>query len=213
MFPPNVSGDRGGSGRAASTGVTGRRRAERIQNSRISRCQPPHTGVCCAADMPNDAESWVQSLGLAPHPEGGFYAETFRSDLGLAVHGGRRAASTAIYFLLRAQDFSAFHRVRSDEVWHHYAGDALELILLDAQGALRRLTLGSDLAHGERPQAVAPRDVLQAARVLPGGRDGFALCGCTVAPGFEFADFELPERSRLQAQFPEHAALFETFCR
>jgi uncharacterized protein len=161
--------------------------------------------------MPSDTAPLIQSLGLKPHPEGGFYVETFRASLPVQAHGGSRAASTAIYFLLRAQDVSAFHRVRSDEVWHHYAGDPLELLLLDAQGALQRLQLGSDLAGGQRPQAVVPAGVLQAARVLPGGVHGFALCGCTVAPGFEFADFELPGREALQAQFPQHAALFETF--
>ena len=163
--------------------------------------------------MPSDPDLLVQSLGLRPHPEGGFYAETFRSDLPVEAHGSTRPASTAIYFLLRLADFSAFHRVRSDEVWHHYAGDALELLLLRADGALERLRLGSDVTQGERPQAVARRDVLQAARVLPGGKHGFSLCGCTVAPGFEFADFELPERSALQSRFPEHAPLFDTFCR
>jgi predicted cupin superfamily sugar epimerase len=163
--------------------------------------------------MPNTPASLIDSLDLKPHPEGGFYAETFRADLQVQAHGGSRAASTAIYFLLRAQDISSFHRVRSDEVWHHYAGDALELLLLDARGALRRLRLGCDFANGERPQAVAPADVLQAARVVPGGAHGFTLCGCTVAPGFDFADFELPERSALAARFSEHAALFQTFCR
>jgi len=163
--------------------------------------------------MSSDPDSLIQSLGLKPHPEGGFYAETFRADLPVQAHGGTRAASTAIYFLLRAHDLSAFHRVRSDEVWHHYAGDTLELVLLDERGVLRKLRLGSDLAGGERPQAVAPAGVLQAAHVLPGGAHGFALCGCTVAPGFDFADFELPARSALQARFPQHAALFDAFCR
>jgi predicted cupin superfamily sugar epimerase len=163
--------------------------------------------------MPNTPASLIDSLDLKPHPEGGFYAETFRAALEVQAHGGARAASTAIYFLLRAQDVSCFHRVRSDEVWHHYLGDPLELVLLDARGTLRRLHLGTDIAGGERPQALAPADVLQAARVLPGGAHGFALCGCTVAPGFDFADFELAERSALSARFPQHAPLFATFCR
>src|SRR5687768_9976691 len=115
--------------------------------------------------MPYDPELLIQSLGLKPHPEGGFYAETFRSSLSVHAHGGARAASTAIYFLLRARDVSAFHRVRSDEIWHHYAGDPLELLLLDAGGALERLRLGSDFARGERPQGAAPAGVLQAAHV------------------------------------------------
>lgn len=105
-----------------------------------------------------------------------------------------------------------FHRVRSDEVWHHYAGDPLELLLIDEQGELRSERLGSDFANGERPQALAARNVLQAARVLPGSH-GFALCGCTVAPGFDFADFEMPTREALSARFPAHQALFSQLAR
>lgn len=161
-----------------------------------------------------DAERLIETLGLRPHPEGGFYVETFRATLQVdsQAHPAPRSASTAIYFLLRRQDFSAFHRVRSDELWHHYAGDPLELYLIDADGSLRIERLGLALAQGERPQALAPRDVLQAA-VVAQGSHGFTLCGCTVAPGFDFADFELPPRAVLRAQYPAHAALFERLCR
>jgi predicted cupin superfamily sugar epimerase len=112
--------------------------------------------------------------------------------------------------LLRRQDVSAFHRVRSDEVWHHYLGDPLELYLLDEQGVLRTERLGTDFARGERPQALAERNVLQAARVAAGGVHGFVLVGCTVAPGFDFADFELPSRAQLSALYPAHQGLFAT---
>src|SRR5262249_7224152 len=124
----------------------------------------------------------IATLGLAPHPEGGFYRETFRSPRTLAD----RSASTAIYYLLPAGAVSLAHRVRSDEVWPFYDGAPLELHTFGDEG--HRITLlGRELTRGERPQAVVPANVIQAARPL--GR--FALVGCTVAPGFDFADFEL----------------------
>ena len=129
------------------------------------------------------AEEVVELLGLQPHPEGGFYRETFRAP---APDGGR-AASTAIYYLLREGDVSAWHRVvDADEVWHHYAGAPLELTLSDGRERTS-LRLGPGLATGERPQAVVPAGVWQAARPL----GGWVLVGCTVAPAFEFAGFEM----------------------
>ena len=129
------------------------------------------------------AEEIVELLGLAPHPEGGFYRETFR---GLAL-GGDRFASTAIYYLLPAGKASAWHRVvDADEVWHFYAGAPLELTVAD--GPKRTTTLlGTDLAAGHRPQGVVPAGVWQTARTL--GR--WTLVGCTVAPGFRFESFEM----------------------
>jgi predicted cupin superfamily sugar epimerase len=160
------------------------------------------------------ADQVIEVLGLSPHPEGGFFKETFRSELrvGSGAHPGARSASTSIYFLLRSDDFSALHRVRSDEVWHHYAGDSLELHQIDGGGRWQLTRLGAALERGERPQAVVPAGWLQAARPRPGPH-GYALCGCTVAPGFEFADFEMPARAQLTAQFPEHAELVRAFTR
>jgi uncharacterized protein len=160
------------------------------------------------------AEEVIERLGLVAHPEGGFYAETFRAEaLPVGLPGrGERSASTAIYFLLRAQDFSALHVVLSDEVWHHYWGDALELHCFDRAGQLRQVRLGTSLADGERPQHVVEHGELQAARVA-GGSHGFALCGCTVAPGFDFADFRMPTRAELLARLPEHAALVTALTR
>jgi uncharacterized protein len=160
------------------------------------------------------ASEVIEQLGLKPHPEGGFYAETFRSEpLPFELPGrGPRSASTAIYFLLRREDFSALHVVSSDEAWHHYYGDPLELHCLDVAGRHRRIVLGHDLARGERPQHVVARDHLQAARVVDGPH-GFALCGCTVAPGFDFADFRMPTRRELRERWPEHADLITALTR
>ncbi|MEA2603576.1 MAG: uncharacterized protein QOF89_4568 [Acidobacteriota bacterium] len=129
------------------------------------------------------AEEVVRLLGLLPHPEGGFYRETFRAP----AAAGERGASTAIYYLLPEGETSAWHRVvDADEVWHHYAGGPLELILSDGRESLA-VILGSDLAAGQRPQAVVPAGVWQTARTL----GGWTLVGCTVAPGFQLASFEM----------------------
>jgi len=156
----------------------------------------------------------IDSLGLLPHPEGGFYAETFRAEaLPFELPGrGSRSAATAIYFLLRAEDFSALHVVLSDEVWHHYAGDTLELHCFDREGAHREVRLGANFAAGERPQHVVLHGELQAARVAAGPY-GFALCGCTVAPGFDFADFRMPARAELLGKLPAHAELVTALTR
>jgi predicted cupin superfamily sugar epimerase len=126
----------------------------------------------------------ISLLGLAPHPEGGHYRQTFRDTR--TIDG--RAASTAIYFLLGRGERSHWHKVDAVETWHYYAGAPLALqIAADAKGPIERVTLGPDLAAGERPQAIVPAHAWQAARSL----GDWTLVGCTVAPGFEFAGFEL----------------------
>ena len=125
----------------------------------------------------------VRLLGLEPHPEGGFYRETFRAP----AQPGGRAASTAIYYLLREGEVSAWHRVDADEVWHWYAGSPLELTLSEGGRDRSAVRLGPDLAAGERPQAVVPAGVWQTAR----SRGAWTLVGCTVAPAFEFSGFEM----------------------
>jgi predicted cupin superfamily sugar epimerase len=150
--------------------------------------------------MSAEARAIVKALGLAPHPEGGFYRETFRAPLAVEMPQGSRAASTAIYFLLPGGELSALHRVRSDEVWHHYDGDPVELHTIDEAGIHVQRRLGSGLAVGEEPQIVVPAGVWQAA-VATGTR--YALCGCTVAPGFDFADFEMPSREALTRAMPQ----------
>ena len=125
----------------------------------------------------------VRLLGLAPHPEGGHFRETFRDPAG----SGGRAASTAIYYLLAAGERSHWHRVDAAEVWHWHAGAALALMLSPDGRATQSLRLGPDLGAGERPQAVVPARCWQAAESL----GAWTLMGCTVAPGFDFAGFEL----------------------
>lgn len=162
--------------------------------------------------MHPDAVRLIEALDLAPHPEGGYYRETFRAELviGGLPHGGPRAASTAIYYLLPAGSFSALHRVRSDEVWHHYDGDPVDLHLLEVDGDYRVVRLGRGWDLGERPQRVVPGGVWQAATTT-GGR--FALCGCTVAPGFDFTDFELASRAELLERFPSQRAAITSLTR
>jgi len=155
------------------------------------------------------AEEVIALLELRPHPEGGSYRETFRSPYQVDAPRGPRAASTAIWFLLRGGTFSAWHRVASDEVGHHHAGAPVVLHRLSDSGH-EAVVLGSDLAAGQRPQVVIRAGIWQAAACEG---PGFALCGCTVAPGFDFADFELAERVALQARFPAHAALVARFTR
>lgn len=158
------------------------------------------------------AAELVQQLGLQPHPEGGFYVETFRAAaLPFDFPGrGARAASTAIYFLLEAGSYSAFHSVRSDEVWHHYLGAPVQLHTLDERRGHTVVLLGSDLRAGEVPQHVVAADQIQAARVTSGT---YALCGCTVAPGFDFADFVMPGRVELSRRFPNARAIVEALTR
>lgn len=127
------------------------------------------------------AEEIIRRLGMKPHPEGGHYVETFRAP------GEGRSSGTAIYFLLRAGERSHWHRVDADETWHHYAGAPLELSMSDDGRTIRHRRLGIDFALDEQPQIVVPRHVWQAARSL----GAWTLVGCTVAPGFDFAGFEL----------------------
>jgi predicted cupin superfamily sugar epimerase len=148
--------------------------------------------------MHQDARRLIETLALLPHPEGGFFRETFRSPLQVETPWGMRAASTAIYFLLPAATFSTLHRVRSEEAWHHYDGDPLELHTIDAGGAHASVRLGPP-SSGLVAQHVVAAGAWQAA--VPVG-DRYSLCGCTVAPGFDFADFEMAERSALLRAYP-----------
>jgi predicted cupin superfamily sugar epimerase len=164
----------------------------------------------------------VCALGLAPHPEGGFYRETYRAPLVLpraslaAEHRGDRSASTAIYFLVPRNTFSALHRIASDEVWHFYAGAPLEVLAIAPDGELERTVLGPELARGERPQHVVRAGAWFGSRVSPDApraRGAWSLVGCTVAPGFDFADFEMGERAALVARYPRHEALIASLTR
>lgn len=150
-------------------------------------------------------------LGLRPHPrEGGWYVRTWEAEellpSGTFADGryvGARRTSTAIYYLLEPGTFSEMHRLGSDEIFHHYMGGAVEMLQLWPDGSSRRLVIGKDLEAGERPQTVVPRDVWQGSRLSV--EEGFALLGCTVAPGFEFEDYEAGEKARLVEGWPEVA--------
>jgi predicted cupin superfamily sugar epimerase len=151
-----------------------------------------------------DSTALIERLGLRPHPEGGHYREVFRSAMRVQVpdHGTERSALTVIHYLLCAGEFSRWHRVRAEEVWHHADGGPLELLLLTPDMAVpRRVTLGA-LADGHQPMVVVPADHWQAARPL----GAHALCSCLVAPGFEFADFafmDAAQRERLASLQPQ----------
>jgi hypothetical protein len=132
----------------------------------------------------------IRLLDLKPHPEGGHFRETFRDAPPLHAPGAGRAASTAIYFLLAHGERSHWHRVDAVEVWHWHAGAPLALEISQSAGRIERVTLGGDLASAERPQAIVPAHAWQAAQSL----GAWTLCGCTVAPGFEFSGFELAPR-------------------
>lgn len=160
--------------------------------------------------MNDEARRIIDLLQLQPHPEGGFYRETFRSATSLDLERGSRSASTCIYFLLPAGTFSALHRVSSDEGWHHYAGDPLRIDELDEAGLHRSVRLGDDVLAGDVPQHVVLAGVWQAATPL-GQR--YSLVGCTVAPGFDFADFEMPSRADLLARYPACSTLIESVTR
>ncbi len=151
---------------------------------------------------------WIDHLGLLPHPEGGYYKETYRSQEVLTASalpnrfGGSRNYSTAIYFLLRSEDKSVFHRIKSDELWHFYQGSTL-LIYVLRENELQIHRLGTNLEKGDSLQVAIPANCWFASHVeMP---NGFALCGCTVAPGFDFRDFEIASREVLLKEFPGYS--------
>lgn len=162
---------------------------------------------------PKTAQEWIDLLELEPHPEGGFYRETYRAPLEVAPpsHPGPRAASTAIYYLLRERDVSTFHRLLSDELWHHYAGGSLTVHTLSETDGYEALRIGPDPASGHRLQAMVPGGVWFGATVDEGSP--YVLAGCTVAPGFEFADFEMARREKLLQRFPARRELIQRLTR
>lgn len=163
----------------------------------------------------NEIVYWVEKLKLIAHPEGGFYREIYRSKEVLDSNclgpefAGKRNLSTSIYYLLTKGDFSAFHRIKSDEIWHFYAGDRLQLHIIHPDGRYESKIVGNKPFTDEEPFALVPGACWFAA--IPLG--GYALVGCTVSPGFAFEDFELAERKALIKQYHQHKALIESFTR
>jgi uncharacterized protein len=165
------------------------------------------------------AEDVKKLLGLRPHPrEGGWYVRTYEAPefVGVEAFGDRRYAGgrrtgTAIYYLLEPETFSEMHRLKSDEVFHFYAGDAAEMLQLREGGGGVMVVIGNDLLQGQRPQLVVERGVWQGTRLVEGGR--WALLGCTVSPGFEFEDYESGMRERLCEGWPEFVKEITTLTR
>jgi hypothetical protein len=164
------------------------------------------------------ADDVIRLLNLAPHPcEGGFFRETYRSRAALPAaavgpeYAGPRSAGTAIYYLLTPNTFSEMHRLVGDEVFHFYLGDPVEMLQLPPDGPGRVVVLGSDLAAGQTPQTVVPAGVWQGSRLAAGGK--FALLGCTVAPGFDYADYRAGRRAELTAARPQFAEMIAALTR
>ena len=177
------------------------------------------------------ADEVKRVLKLEPHPrEGGWFTQTYASGVVLpasafanspepARYDGPRRLATAIYYLLEPDTFSEMHRLGSDEVFHHYAGGAVEMLQLFPGGRTDRVVLGKDLAGGERPQAVVPRGVWQGSRLCrpaparDAGQDAWALLGCTVSPGFEYGDYEPGILAELLAGWPVATTLIQALTR
>jgi len=152
------------------------------------------------------ASFWVETYRMLPHPEGGYFAETYRAAETIPQEAlptrfaGPRSFSTAIYFLLESHHFSALHRIQADEVWHFYAGGPLHVYVITPDGALEVIRLGNNPEAGEVFQAVVPAGCWFGSK--PADGTPYSLVGCTVAPGFDFADFEMADRGGLLAEFP-----------
>ncbi|KGM44998.1 cupin domain-containing protein [Neobacillus niacini] len=156
----------------------------------------------------NDLNNLVSKLGLIPHPEGGYYKETFQSeeqisDKELSVNlEGKRRLYTSIYFLLTSNDVSHFHRLKSDELWYYHVGSSLSIHVIDESGQYKEIKLGLDLEAGEVPQALVKKNSIFGSSVSE--KDTCSLVGCMVSPGFEFQDFELFTQEELMKIYPQH---------
>jgi predicted cupin superfamily sugar epimerase len=152
-------------------------------------------------------EEIIRILQMQPHPEGGYFRETYRSEGVISKeelgeeYSGKRNFSTCIYFLLTSESFSAFHRIVQDEAWHFYDGCSLFLHVISPKGEYNKVIIGRNIEKGEVPQYVVPGGTWFAAEVV--NEDSFSLLGCTVAPGFDFMDFEMARRAELIGLFPE----------
>lgn len=159
----------------------------------------------------NTKESLIEKLHLQPHPEGGYFKETYRSngviksDSLNADYNGERNYSTSIYFLLTSDKFSAFHRIKQDEIWHFYDGSPIRLHVITPEGNHSEHSIGKTISEGEQPQFVVYGGCWFAAEVV--NANSFSFVGCTVAPGFDFKDFELKSQKQLTKQFPHLEAI------
>lgn len=161
----------------------------------------------------NTADYWIDKLELSRHPEGGFYKQVYKATESISQNAlperfkGSRSFATSIYFLLSGTDVSRFHRIKSDELWHFYAGSSLTIYMIDDTGERSEFTLGSDFEKGECFQHAVPLGCWFGAALNQA--NSFALVGCTVAPGFDFEDFELAKQAELLKAYPQHRKLIE----
>ena len=151
------------------------------------------------------AQKWINQLELAPHPEGGYYKSTYKSDILVERTQGKRALYTSIYFLLRSEDISHFHRLQSDELWYFHAGSSLTIHMITPGGEYQEVALGIDIEKGEVPQFVVPKHTVFGSSVKDANT--FSLVGCMVSPGFDFLDFELFSEDDLLAEYPRHSEI------
>lgn len=154
--------------------------------------------------MEQEIAYWVEKLDMLPHPEGGFYKETYRSNE--TIPGTNRQLLTGIYFLLTSENISRFHRIKSDEIWFFHAGSPLVVHTLDADGHNQQ-HVGLDLEAGQQPQLLVSKNTIFGSSVL--NENSYSLVSCAVAPGFDFEDFELFTKAELLPLFPEHEAIIE----
>ncbi len=167
--------------------------------------------------MNQEIQNLVENLELLPHPEGGFYKEVYRSKKVIAKDAlpdnfsGNRNYCTSIYFLLTSENFSAFHRIKQDEIWHFYGGSSLSVHVIDEDGNYAEHKVGMNFSAGEQPQLVVPAGCWFASSVAK--KDSYAFVGCTVAPGFDFDDFELAARSELTEEYPQHSSIIHRLTR
>jgi len=162
--------------------------------------------------MNTDYLSIVEQLKLEAHPEGGFYKEVYRSEgiiskNALSQFSGDRNFCTSIYFLLTSDNFSGFHRIKQDEIWHFYSGSPLAIHVIDKNGVYTKHTVGMNFSENQLPQFTVPAGCWFASSVEKEG--SYSFVGCTVAPGFDFDDFELAERNQLTQLYPQHAEIIE----
>ena len=150
--------------------------------------------------MTKHIQEIINQLEMKPHPEGGFYKETYRSEE-LCLNGTRNL-KTVIYFLLRSEDVSHFHRIKSDEMWYYHAGSPLIVHSIDDQGIYKEQKVGINFSEGEIPQYLVPKNTIFGSTVLE--KDSYSLVSCSVSPGFDFEDFELFKQADLLEQFPLH---------
>lgn len=156
-----------------------------------------------------NATHLIKTLQLQPHPEGGYYQETYRcAEMTTTSSGVMRNVSTAIYYLLMNEDISHFHRIKSDELWFFHQGMPMEIVVIK-NGTIHTIVLGNDVENGERPQAIIEAGCWFAAGVK--GRYGYSLVSCMVAPGFDFADFEMAKRAALLYEYPLLKEVIEAF--